>query len=272
MKVSLLMVVTLSMLLVPMAEAANPYPNSMVAFGDSISRAFNTGSTAFSDATQNAWSTGTTASVNSQYLRILAANPAISGKNYNNAVTGARMSNLLGQVNASPAGMGYVTILMGANDACASSEAAMTTVANYQSQFASALTAIAAKDPNAQIFVASIPNIKQLWSLLKGNFWARTIWGLLGTCQSMLANPTSTSATDTARRTRVDQRVKDFNSALATECAKYANCRFDSNTVYNYQFTASQVSTRDYFHPSLAGQTKLAEITFASAKAAFGWT
>jgi hypothetical protein len=46
-------------------------------------------------------------------------------------------------------------------------------------------------------------------------------------------------------------------------CASYPSCRFDGNVVANYAFTAAQVSTYDYFHPSVAGQAKLAEITWA---------
>ncbi|PWU45848.1 hypothetical protein DLE60_05490 [Micromonospora globispora] len=78
----------------------------------------------------------------------------------------------------------------------------------------------------------------------------------------MLANATSTSTTDEARRQRVRQRVIDFNNVLQTECAKYANCRFDGFAAYDYKFVASDVSTRDYFHPSVSGQASVARITW----------
>jgi hypothetical protein len=32
--------------------------------------------------------------------------------------------------------------------------------------------------------------------------------------------------------------------------------------VYNFAFTKAHISTRDYFHPSLAGQAALANITW----------
>jgi hypothetical protein len=94
------------------------------------------------------------------------------------------------------------------------------------------------------------------------------VWALYGICQSMLANPTSTTQTDVDRRARVRQRVIDFNTALATVCAQYANCKFDGNAVFNYQFVLSQVSTWDYFHPNTAGQGVLASVTYA---AGFNW-
>ena len=51
------------------------YPNSMAATGDSITRAYNTGTSPFSDGPDNSWSTGTRTTVGSNYSRILTAEP-----------------------------------------------------------------------------------------------------------------------------------------------------------------------------------------------------
>ena len=40
------------------------------------------------------------------------------------------------------------------------------------------------------------------------------------------------------------------------------NCRYDGGIVAATEFVAADISTRDYFHPSLAGQVKLASITW----------
>src|SRR6266540_4978017 len=81
--------------------AADPakvgYPNSIASTGDSITRAFNTCAFPFLDCPQNSWSTGSSNTVNSHYRRILAVNPAISGRNLNDAKTGARMNALNAQ-------------------------------------------------------------------------------------------------------------------------------------------------------------------------------
>jgi lysophospholipase L1-like esterase len=237
------------------------YPNSMAATGDSITRAFNTCSFPFTDCPANSWATGTNTTVNSFYLRILAANPGISGHLFNDAVSGAKMTNLAGQVsNAVSQGVQYVVIEMGANDACTSSESTMTSVTDYTNQFQSAMSSLVAGLPSVKISVGSVPDIYWLWQLLHTNSSAVSTWNTLGICQSMLANPTSTSTTDEARRQRVLQRVKDFNTALANVCATYANCQFDNNTGFNYLFATNEVSTRDYFHPSVAGQAKIAAI------------
>jgi lysophospholipase L1-like esterase len=158
-----------------------------------------------------------------------------------------------------------VTILMGANDACTSSESTMTPVTTYRTQLDTALGRIKTGLPNARVFLASIPDIKRLWSVLKDNPSARTAWSTLGMCQSMLANPTSTAPPDEARRDRVRQRVIDFNTQLANACAAYGdNCKFDGNAAFNYPFQANHLSTWDYFHPNVSGQAVLASVTNAA--------
>ena len=246
--------------------AVTGYPSSMASLGDSITRAYDTCSTAYTDCPANSWSTGTSTAVNSLYSRILAANPAISGHNYNDAKTGAKMVDLAGQaVTAVNQQVEYVTIMMGANDVCTSTVAGMTPVATITTQLDTALATISAGLPNARIFVASIPNVYHLWEIFHTNFLAQFVWGLAGICQSLLAKPTSTSTTDVARRAAVKQRVIDDNTAIAGVCARYVSCRFDNNAAFNVNFTTSQVTTRDYFHPSVSGQAYAASIEAAAS-------
>ena len=80
----------------------------------------------------------------------------------------------------------------------------------------------------------------------------------------MLANPLSTAQADVDRRALVRQRNIDFNTELGTVCAAYANCLFDGNAVFNTKFTSTDVSTRDYFHPSISGQRRLACVTWGA--------
>jgi lysophospholipase L1-like esterase len=263
--VFVLLFLSLFAALLETTEVQAAYPTGIASLGDSITRGFNTGSVPFTDAPGNSWSTGDNGSVNSLYLRIRAANPAINGRNFNFAKTGARMGDLVGQVNSINQNVDFVTVLLGANDVCASSVGTMTAVETYRTQFQQGLAAIKDKLPSARIFVASIPNIYNLWSVLKGNFWARFVWGVGSICPSMLANPTSTAGADVTRRNTVKQRNIDLNTVLQTECANVAGCRFDGNAVFNTVFSASDVSTRDYFHPSVSGQAKLANVTFAAA-------
>jgi lysophospholipase L1-like esterase len=250
------------------SAAASPPPSSMAALGDSITRAFNACGW-YVDCASRSWSTGTSTGVNSHYLRIQSVNPAITGRNHNDARTGAKMSDLARQAGvAVTQGVEYVTILMGANDACTSSEASMTSVDTFRTQFAQAISTLTSQLPSAAIFGSSIPDIYRLWQVGHSSWLARSAWAIGGICQSMLANPTSSAQADVDRRNRVRQRVIDYNTVLAEVCGQSATCRFDGNVVFNYPFTLAHVSGWDYFHPNTNGQAVLASITYA---AGFGW-
>lgn len=253
----------------PASAQTSPPPNSIASMGDSITRGFNACGF-FVDCPSRSFSTGTDGGVTSHYQRILAVNPAINGNHVNAARTGARASELPGQAATVVAqGADYVTILIGANDACTSTEAGMTPVAEFRGHIDTALATIRSGLPNVRVLVISIPDLRQLWDVGRGNLLARTAWSLFNICQSMLANPTSFDPADVARRDRVRQRVIDYNAQLAAACAAYGpNCRFDNNAVFNFRFSLSQVSGWDYFHPNAAGQQVLAQISY---QAGFNW-
>jgi lysophospholipase L1-like esterase len=245
------------------APAQTVPPDSMASTGDSITRAFNTGLIPYTDAPRNSWSTGSRPYVQSHYRRILAVNPQTFGRNFNDARSGAEMDELADQMTSvNLQHVDYVTVLMGANDACASSEAAMTPVAEFRVQFEEALATLAAGSPETLVYVVSIPDLYRLWAVLHEKPSARLVWRLTGFCKSMLANPGSTAPADEARRHRVRQRVIAYNEVLGTVCAEYVLCSFDGNAVFDYPFQPRHVSTRDYFHPSLEGQRVLAEVTW----------
>jgi lysophospholipase L1-like esterase len=157
------------LILVPTAAAQSvDYPDSMASTGDSITRAFNTGLIPYTDAPRNSWSTGSRAYVLSHYRRILAVNSRIFGRNFNDARSGAKMAELERQMQAvNTQGVEYVTVLMGANDVCASSEAAMTPVSEFRAQFERAMNTVTAGSPSALVYVVSIPDVYRLWLILQ---------------------------------------------------------------------------------------------------------
>ncbi len=245
------------------AARAAAYPNSMDALGDSITRAFNTCSFPFTDCPENSWATGTKSAVNSYYLRLLALNPGISGHNFNDAVSGAKMEGLKGQAEkAVSRKVELVGILMGANDACTSSISTMTSVATYQSQFEQGMKTLTTGLPSAQINIGSLPNVYRLWEIFHTNSSAVSTWNSLKICQSLLANPTSLAKADEERRLQVKTREEEYDSALQTVCAKYTHCKFDNNAGFKTVFNTNDVSTRDYFHPSIEGQALVAGVAW----------
>lgn len=250
------------------AATTEPIPNSMASLGNSITRGFDACGY-FLDCPERSWSTGIDATVNSHYLRILAKNSAISGKNFNDAETGARMSDLNGQAQSAVSQkVEYATILMGANDACTSSESSMTPVSTFRQQFIQAMRTLGNNLPAVRVFVASVPDIGRLWYIGRDSWLIRNTWDSLNICQSMLANPGSTAPADMDRRKRVRQRVVEYNAVLADICGRDPRCRFDNNTVFNYPFTLELLSRWDYFHPNAAGQRVLAQETY---RVGFGW-
>jgi len=248
----------------PAAASDPPLPSSMAAVGDSITQAASTVAPGV-DTPQNSWATGTNPNVNSHYLRLLALNPAIGGRAFNHSVSGAKMFDLAGQMAAAGAGQPeYLTVLIGGNDICTSTEETMTGVDVFRDQFVAAMETLRAASPNTQVYVVSIPRVMGLYELFKDDGWARFIWSIGNVCQSLLARPTSTEQADIDRRLRVAQRNVDFNTVLAEVCAIYQPCRTDGGAVYATDFIASDVSSLDYFHPSTAGQRKLAAVSWSA--------
>ena len=241
---------------------ATSYPASMASLGDSITRGFNAGGW-YSDWPSRSWSTGTDSAVTSHYSRLEKLNGKKSLSTWNDADTGAKMAALPGQATqARSQGARYITILMGANDACTSTEAGMTSVAQFRADFANAMGILMNQEAKPQVLVASIPDIHRLYEVGQGSSSARNAWSSFGICQSMLANPQSTAQEDVDRRAAVRQRVIDFNAQLAAVCATYATCKYDGGAVFGYPFALSHLSTWDYFHPNTSGQAVLADVTW----------
>ncbi len=250
----------------PAQAASVPLPNSIASTGDSITRAFDVtwSGCVLKDCPQYSWSTGINTTVDSQYQRILAVNPLINGQDFNFAHTGATMADLDGQLkSAAAAGVQYVTVLMGANDLCASSIAAMTPTATFKSRFDTALIDFYRADPGAHVYLSSLPNVFQLWTLLHTNATAVKIWTSFHICQSML----STANTD-AQRQQVVAQEQAYNSVLATDCGRAAaagfDCHWDGYAGYDFAFSTSDISPIDFFHPSLTGQNAIAALTWAA--------
>lgn len=251
--------------LLAVAARAAAYPNSMDALGDSITRGFNTCSIAFTDCPENSWATGTNSAVDSYYQRLLALNPGISGHNFNDAVSGAKMEGLNSQASkAVSRNVELVGILMGANDACTSSISTMTSVSTYKSELETAMNTLTAGIPAAQINIGSLPNVYRLWEIFHTNSSAVNTWNTLKICQSLLANPTSTAKADEERRLQVHQREEEYDSVLQSVCAKYTKCKFDNGAGFKTVFNTNDVSTRDYFHPSIEGQALIASVAWTA--------
>jgi lysophospholipase L1-like esterase len=248
----------------PTATAAPALPARMVAVGDSITTATDVGWCCVNPNGGNpqySWSTGTELAVNSHNLRIIAANGGAEVATLNTAQPGADSGDLDEQLSAAsqffaqPSGLGpdYVTVLMGGNDLCWNPTPTGVFRQRVQSAFAQFFSA----NPDAYVFVASIPNLYQLWNVLHNNPVARLTWSVFNICPEMLGNDVTQS-----ERLRLLRQEQTLNGILAATCGAYTNCRWDNYATFNYQFTAADISTVDYFHPSVTGQCDLAAVTW----------
>ncbi|QQM43563.1 SGNH/GDSL hydrolase family protein [Streptomyces liliifuscus] len=237
-------------------------PRSLAAVGDSITRGFDACSV-LSDCPEVSWATGTDLKVNSLAVRLLGPAGAAQ-RSWNYAQTGSRMTDLPGQMaQAATKKPELVTVMAGANDACRSSVSAMTSVAEFRTQFQDALTTLREALPKTQVYVSSVPDLKRLWSEGRTNQLSKQIWKL-GICPSMLGDADALDSAATLRRDTVQDRVESYNSVLREVCAKDERCRFDGGAVFEYRFGTKQLSHWDWFHPSKNGQARLAEMAYAA--------
>jgi lysophospholipase L1-like esterase len=243
-------------------------PSSMAALGDSITVGFGSCLTLVACG-RNSWATGAGTAVRSHYRRIREGNSAIRGDADNFAESGARVADLAGQaeraVRAKPA---YVTVLIGANDACARTVDAMTSVKTFRSEVDEAFGKLKKGLPKARVLVVSIPDLYRLWQLGRRNTDAVRAWNN-GVCPALLADPTSTSAAADARRRRVADRVDAYDDELEKACRSYGKrCRWDGGSAHNVRFSLDLVNHLDYFHPNAKGQDTLADVTYPGR---FNW-
>ncbi|MFJ3584254.1 SGNH/GDSL hydrolase family protein [Streptomyces sp. NPDC090127] len=241
-------------------------PSSVAAVGDSITRAFDA-CTLLADCPEASWATGTDAGVNSLALRLLGPE-RVAGRSWNLARSGARMADLPEQMAAAGTRKPeLVTVLMGANDACRTTAAQMTPVAEFRADFEASLANLRSSAPKAQVYVSSVPDLKRLWARGKDSPTSRRVWSL-GICASMLADPLDLTASAERRRTTVRDRVVAYNEVLAEVCARDRRCRYDGGAVFGFPFDGRQLSPWDWFHPSKAGQARLAELAHRQVTAA----
>jgi lysophospholipase L1-like esterase len=273
-------VVALSALMISFAllagtAQATKVPRVMAALGDSITRGFNTSGPGCPtgpslDCPQNSWATGTNPAVDSVRERLDAISPQPLTA-YNDAVSGARAINLLSQAQTAAAqDPDLVLIEIGANDACALPSP--TPTATFREQVREALALLVSANKQVYIQLMSIPDINNLRTIFTEPPDPNAIgrWKAFNVCQGLLAEPLSTAPADEERREAFRAQVIAYNEALEEVCAEFKRCIWDDYAVFESGFTTADVATvantptADYFHPSVAGQARLAEAAWST--------
>jgi lysophospholipase L1-like esterase len=255
------------------ADSASPRPSGSVrpgspavlaALGDSITTGFGSCLVLLS-CERNSWSSGANARVDSHYRRLRDRYPALRAEN--RAAPGAQAQALVEQAaTAVHDRADYVTVLVGANDACQSRIDAMTPVATFRTQVDAGLRTLRRGRPKARVLVVSIPDLYHLWQVGHTDKRAVRAWAH-GVCPALLADATSTAPAAVARRARFRERIDDYNDQLRAACQAYGTrCRWDGGAVHRTRFDLDQVNSLDWFHPNASGQGRLAEVSWDVAR------
>lgn len=241
-------------------------PRSIAAVGDSITRGFDA-CMVLTDCPEVSWATGTDPAVNSLALRLLGP-AAVTRRSWNHARSGADAADLPGQMALAAAHRPeLVTVMVGANDACADTVDRMTAVEDFRTSLEASMARLRKGAPKAQVYVSSVPDLKRLWSVGRADALGSGIWEL-GICASMLGDAQDVSVRAQQRRDTVRERVVAYNAVLEDVCAKDERCRYDGGAVFDYRFTDAHLSRWDWFHPGRDGQQRLAEIAHRNVTAA----
>ncbi|MFI7078754.1 GDSL-type esterase/lipase family protein [Micromonospora sp. NPDC049903] len=240
-------------------------PKVVAALGDSITTGFGS-CLVLTSCERNSWSTGDGLRVDSHYRRLVDRNPGLRGHAHNHARPGARAAALAGQAERAVRDRAdYVTVLVGANDACRSTIGAMTPVTEFRAEIDRGLRVLREGRPKARVLVVSIPDLYRLWEVGHDDSRAARAWRR-GVCPALLADATSDAPADRARRAEFRDRIDAYNSHLRAACRAYGSrCRHDGGAVHRVRFDLDLVNRLDYFHPNTDGQSRLAEVTWRSA-------
>src|SRR4051812_46700711 len=149
----------------PVHRPSGDLPSSMAALGDSLSTGYGSCIVPAS-CVRNSWSTGDGTQVNSHYRRLLSHNRDIKGRATTIAEPKARAADLAGQARAAVAAKPqYITLQIGANDACRKTIGEMTPVDTFRAQVDAALRIIRKGLPDTRVLVVSIPDVYRVWQV-----------------------------------------------------------------------------------------------------------
>lgn len=275
-------------------------PDNQFNIGDSIGEGEAADNTIGKPQHGTVWSVGYDGgdSVNSLNERLEQQLPASYYENddvrdslFNQAKSGAVMADFFSQAQAvvaagaqMPGGtVGKVTVLLGSNDVCEDSLAAMTDPVLFEAQYRSGLDKLAGSPVTrtARIDVFSIPAIYWLWNAKYTSSSCRFIWFLGSVCQSLLGGANNVCVSDASRldpdhdygdaadsdchrRKLFHRAIRDtYNPILQNVLQEYIdggllpNARYTD--IFDVPFRSTHVNTGDCFHPNAAGHALLAD-------------
>jgi lysophospholipase L1-like esterase len=248
-------------------------PALLGAIGDSYSQAWSVTPAYLRDHTQFSWVIGTDSKsgVDSllQRFKALGVSPlvvdaATSGKKM---VDAERQAVLVVSAakKLAPGQIAYVTFELGTNDLC---DDPKTDPNVFESELRSAVTTLQAGLPaGSRILMLPVPDFSHLRDITQADPTARAALAVppSNRCAPFLGD--NSPATVGQARTYLgiyDASLKKVCGEIDSAAAAKLTCLYDQAHLSLDDFTLNDLSTVDYFHPSLSGQAKLAAAAWAA--------
>jgi hypothetical protein len=244
--------------------AATGYPSSMVVLGgsDAVGRGADAAHP-YAPAPADSWATGTNPAVNSIYLRLLAANPAIKGHNFSVARDEVGVDDLAAQVNRAlkvePKPQ-LVLVQFWGDILCDGQDEGRVT--QFGTDVGNALGELSRGLPGARILlVSSWGSMSSYLAYLRGlPAGARLKHAGKGPCQLVLS---PTGQIEPSHAAYIDRFIRAYDGQLASVCKQLPNCRYDGGVAHRWGVAAEDISL-DQEHLTTQGQAKLAAIEWGA--------
>jgi lysophospholipase L1-like esterase len=251
--------------------APPPLPTMLAAIGDSYTQAWSVSPAYKKDHPQFSWAVGTEKGDGVYSLRerfvALGANltvvdAATSGKKMDDAPRQAGVV-VVEAAKLPPGSTVFVTFELGTNDLC---DEPMTAPAEFESGLRTAVAILRKGLPaGSHILMLSMPDFAHFHALTQASPAALALLGLRSqsrNCAPFLGAETSYTIAQST------QMLAQYESILVKVCTEVEaadgpsgalHCRSDPLRLAEKDFVLADLSTADYFHPSLTGQAKMAE-------------
>jgi lysophospholipase L1-like esterase len=248
-----------------------PLPVMLAAIGDSYTQAWSVSPAYKQDHPQFSWAVGTAADDGVFSLRerfqalgagVTVVDAATSGKKMDDA---SRQASIVVDEAAKlpPGSTVFVTFELGTNDLC---DDPMTPPDLFEAQLRAAVDILRTGLPKgSRILMLSIPDFAHFHDLTQASPAAVAALALRvnsRNCAPFLGSDTSYTLAQSI------QMLATYDSVLTAVCAEVESsdgpsgrlhCRSDALRLAQKNFVLADLSTADYFHPSLSGQAKMAE-------------
>jgi hypothetical protein len=247
----------------PSANAYVGYPSSIVVLAHSGATGENSDPRRPGiEVRTNSWATGTNPAVNSLYLRILAKNPKIKGRNVNLAQSSADVYDLGRQakqaVALNPKPDLVVIQIMDADIVC---PAATSQLNAFRRGFGSALEVLAQGAPGSSFFVVSQFGSPSNWRMLSPAERKR----IGGTAPCAFLDPQGRLVPK--ELARLEKIIHAYEAQLESGCKLVAQCRYDGGAFGRIVDKRAYWSS-DLNHFSINGHAKAAAVAWSAMKRA----